>query len=154
MVFLSAFLLFQVQLIAGKYILPWFGGSAAVWTTCLLLFQLLLLLGYGYAHVSGRLGESGRRRLHLGLLLLSVVMLAALGVRWSSPITPSLGFLDPAQGNPIREILVVLTISVGLPFFLLSTTSPLLQDLYARAQAGGSVYRLYASPTPAPCWDC
>lgn len=143
-VFLSAFLLFQVQLIAGKYILPWFGGSAAVWTTCLLLFQLLLLLGYGYAHAGGRLGGSGRRRLHLGLLLLSVALLVLLGFRWSSPITPSLGGLSPEQGNPILEILLVLTTSVGLPFFLLSTTSPLLQDLYAQAQAGGSVYRLYA----------
>src|SRR6202140_1881247 len=77
-IFLSAFLLFQVQLIIGKYILPWFGGSPSVWNTCLLVFQVLLLLGYLYAHlVSTRLTVRSQTRLHFAFLLVSLAVLAS-----------------------------------------------------------------------------
>src|SRR5258707_11479237 len=88
-IFLSAFLLFQVQLIIGKYVLPWFGGSPSVWNTCLLLFQILLLLGYFYAHVvSTRLPMRSQTRVHFLFLLASLAMLAVTAVSWPSPITP------------------------------------------------------------------
>src|SRR5215813_2472437 len=72
----SAFLLFQVQFIAAKNILPWFGGTASVWTTCLLFFQVLLLAGYAYAHLlSIRLRPANQMRIHISLIVLSVAML-------------------------------------------------------------------------------
>ena len=81
-IFLSAFLLFQVQPLVGKLVLPWFGGSAGVWTTCLLFFQLLLLLGYLYAHLLvHRLGHRGQLLLHGGLLLAACLLLAFLAGR-------------------------------------------------------------------------
>src|SRR5712671_4468023 len=88
-IFLSAFLLFQVQLIIGKYVLPWFGGSPSVWNTCLLLFQILLLLGYLYAHVSStQLTMRSQTRLHFAFLLASFAVLAVMAHQWPSPITP------------------------------------------------------------------
>src|ERR1700758_5102160 len=87
-IFLSAFLLFQVQLIIGKYILPWFGGSPSVWNTCLLVFQILLLVGYFYAHtVSTRLAAKSQVRLHLALLMVSLAVLGVMAAWWPSPIT-------------------------------------------------------------------
>src|SRR3990172_13141358 len=88
-IFLSAFLLFEVQLILAKYILPWFGGAPAVWTTCMLFFQVLLLGGYAYAHlISSRLSPGGQKWVHLLLLLASVLLLISLGRIWETPITP------------------------------------------------------------------
>src|SRR5512140_2216135 len=87
--FLGAFLLFQVQLIISKHILPWFGGSAAVWTTSLLVFQVLLLCGYVYSHlVSLRLSPRTQIRLHFGLLAAAFLLIVALSVLWPSAITP------------------------------------------------------------------
>jgi hypothetical protein len=88
-ILLSAFLLFQVQLIIGKYILPWFGGSAAVWTTCMLAFQLLLLMGYVYAHlIATRLSLPVQIKIHLMLMGLSVLVMIGFTFIWPSPITP------------------------------------------------------------------
>ncbi len=88
--FLSAFLLFQVQLIISKYILPWFGGSAAVWTTNMLVFQLLLLGGYVYSHlISERLAPRTQVRVHLTLLALALLLVIILSIAWPSAVTPS-----------------------------------------------------------------
>ena len=144
-IFLSAFLLFQVQLIIGKYVLPWFGGSPSVWNTCLLLFQILLLLGYFYAHVvSTRLPIRSQTRVHFVFLLASLAMLALMARSWPSPITPGAIWKPIAAGSsPEWRVIAVLAVSVGFPFLILSTTGPLLQAWVSRAQPG-SPYRLYA----------
>ena len=135
-IFLSAFLLFQVQPIIAKMILPWFGGGAAVWTACLLFFQCALLLGYGYSHgIVGRLKPRQQWMLHSVLLALCLVFL---------PIVPSTAWkpVDPAA--PVWHILGLLAATVGLPYFLLSTTGPLIQAWFVRVNPGRTPYRLYA----------
>jgi SAM-dependent methyltransferase len=135
-ILVSAFLLFQVQPVIAKIILPWFGGSAAVWTTCLLFFQLVLLLGYLYAHAVVRyLRPRVQMVLHVCLLVVSVAVL---------PIYPSASWKPTGGGEPTMQILGLLAVSIGLPYFLLSTTGPLLQAWYARHYHGAMPYRLYA----------
>lgn len=135
-IFVSAFLLFQVQPIIAKIILPWFGGSAAVWTTCMVFFQLTLLAGYLYSHWSAtRLPARSQTLLHGLLLLASLLCL---------PIKPDADWRPLGAENPTLRILAVLTMSVGFPFFLLSTTGPLLQAWFARIRPSGTPYRLYA----------
>jgi hypothetical protein len=132
----SAFLLFQVQPVIAKIILPWFGGSAAVWTTCLLFFQMALLLGYLYSHAVIRyLKPRAQMLLHAGLLLASVTVL---------PIYPNVSWKPVGATEPTMQILGLLAVTVGLPYFLLSTTGPLLQAWYARRFQGAMPYRLYA----------
>ena len=135
-IFASAFLLFLVQPIIAKQILPWFGGSAAVWTTCLVFFQTALTAGYAYADaVARRLSPSRQALLHSTLLAAS---LAAL------PIVPA-AFWKPTGGeNPLTLILGLLAVTIGLPYFLLATTSPLLQAWFARRFPGRNPYRLFA----------
>jgi hypothetical protein len=140
----GAFLLFLVQFILGKQILPWFGGVPAVWTTCMLFFQVLLLAGYGYAHLLGSRGPSRQRGVHLVALALSVGLLLARIAPWPSPITPSDGWKPGPGEEPIGAILVLLLFTVGLPYFVLATTGPLLQNWFARCFPGRSPYRLYA----------
>src|SRR5262245_30113324 len=135
-ILLSAFLLFQVQPIIAKMILPWFGGSAAVWTTCMLFFQLLLVGGYAYSHWSIRVLKPRTQTLvHLAFL---AVAIAAL------PILPDASWKPHSEADPSLRILGLLAASVGLPYFLLATKSPLVQAWYARAQHGAMPYRLYA----------
>jgi SAM-dependent methyltransferase len=135
-IFVSAFLLFQLQPMAAKAILPWFGGSAAVWGTCLVFFQAVLFLGYLYAHVLTRkLGLAWQWRIHAALLLASVALL---------PILPSMQWKPAGDENPALRILLLLTFTVGLPYFLLSSTSPLLQAWYSRSQGGALPYRYFA----------
>jgi hypothetical protein len=132
---LSAFLLFQVQPIIAKIILPWFGGSAAVWTVCLLFFQVVLVLGYLYAHaIVTYLRPRMQVTVHLALLLLSALAL---------PIYPSVR-AQAGAGDPTWAILGLLAVTVGPPYFLLSTTGPLLQAWYARQRKGTLPYWLYA----------
>jgi len=132
----SAFLLFQVQPIIAKIILPWFGGSAAVWTTCMLFFQVVLVLGYLYAHATMRhLKPRMQMLLHIALLAISALAL---------PIYPKIRFQPSGTDDPIMGILGVLAFTVGLPYFLLSTTGPLLQAWYARQYKGALPYRLFA----------
>jgi hypothetical protein len=132
----SAFLLFQVEPIIAKIILPWFGGNAAVWTVCLLFFQVVLLLGYAYAHAVTRyLQPRVQTVLHGVLLAASVIVL---------PIYPPQSLKPTAATEPTWGILSVLALTVGLPYFLLSSTGPLLQAWYAREHKGGMPYRLYA----------
>ena len=143
--FLSAFLLFNVQLIISKYILPWFGGSAAVWTTSMLVFQLLLLAGYLYSHfVSERLSPRGQARLHLGLLAIALLAILILSLIWPSAITPSLSLKPANSGHPVRDVIFITLLATGLPFFVLSTTGPLLQRWFARRGGDARTYRLYS----------
>jgi SAM-dependent methyltransferase len=132
----SAFLLFQVQPVIAKIILPWFGGSAAVWTVCMLFFQMALLLGYLYAHALVRyLKPRTQMLLHAGLLLVSALAL---------PVYPNTSWKPTGGEEPTLRILGLLAVTVGLPYFLLSTTGPLLQAWYARRFQGAMPYRLYA----------
>lgn len=143
--FLSAFLLFQVQLIVSKYILPWFGGSAAVWITSMLVFQLLLLAGYIYSHLlSLRLSSAAQARFHVGLLGLAFLLMAALSFLWPSAITPGAAWKPLPSGTPARDVAAIILISAGLPFFVLSTTGPLLQAWFARLGGGIRTYKLYS----------
>jgi len=135
-IFLSAFLLFQVQPLIAKIILPWFGGSAAVWSAAMLFFQLVLLAGYGYAHWSIRnLKARSQMLVHAGLLLVSCALL---------PILPNPYWRPTAVGDPTLRILMLLVATIGLPYFLLSSTSPLLQAWYVRRSGSGVPYRLFA----------
>jgi hypothetical protein len=135
-IFLSAFLLFQVQPLIAKIILPWFGGSAAVWSAAMLFFQLLLLAGYGYAHCAIRyLMPKMQMTVHVSLLALSCALL---------PILPSPAWKPAEAGDPTLRILLVLAATIGLPYFLLSATSPLLQAWYVRSSGSGMPYRLFA----------
>ncbi len=135
-IFTSAFLLFQIQPLIGKYILPWFGGSPAVWTTCLLFFQTLLFAGYAYAHlIHSRWGPRQQAMIHMGFLAAAALMLGVL---------PSDRWQPQGYDAPVRSILMILTVSVGLPYFVLSSTGPLLQAWFARSFPGRMPYRLYA----------
>lgn len=132
--FLGAFLLFQIQPILSKSILPWFGGGPAVWTACLLFFQTVLLAGYAYAYVSERwLTGMGRVAVHALLLLACLLFLPDREI-----VRP------PSFENPIGSILLALLVNVGAPFLLLSTTGPLVQAWFARLFPDSSPYRLYA----------
>jgi hypothetical protein len=134
-IFLSAFLLFQVQPLIAKVILPWFGGTPAVWTACMLFFQVLLLGGYSYAHlVSSRLPPRVLAALHAALVLASL---------WFLPIAPDDGWKLSGGEIPVARILGLLVLTIGLPYFLLSTTGPLLQESFRR-ETGRAPYRLYA----------
>ncbi len=142
-IFLSAFLLFQVEPMIGKYILPWFGGTPAVWSTVMLFFQVGLTGGYAYAY-----WLIGRRRraeiIHLMLVGLSLVVMAGLSRYWKSPITPSASLKPGGTFSPVWEIFKLLSISVGLPYFLLASNSPLIQAWFHQAHPDRSAYRLYA----------
>ena len=143
--FLSAFLLFELQPLIAKYILPWFGGAPAVWTTCMLFFQVLLLGGYAYAHgISKWLNPRGQRWVHVLLLVLSILLLSYLGRVWETPITANANWKPDVHTPPVARILALLTISIGLPYFLLASTAPLLQNWYGQRFPGASPYRLYA----------
>lgn len=135
-IFASAFLLFLVQPVMAKLILPWFGGSAAVWTTCLVFFQTSLLAGYVYADLNVR-----RMTPRAGVLLHTVVLLVSLAVL---PIVPAAHWKPNGTENPSWLILGMLVATIGLPYFLLSTTSPLVQAWFARAHPGKNPYRLFA----------
>ena len=135
-IFLSAFLLFQVQPLIAKMILAWFGGTASVWTTCMLFFQFVLLAGYLYAHfIVAKLKPKQQAWLHGSLLVLAVLML---------PIIPNVAWKPSGTENPTARILLLLGATVGLPYLLCSTTGPLVQAWYARANRNAMPYRLFA----------
>jgi len=142
---LAAFLLFQVQLVVGKRLLPWFGGSPAVWITCLLFFQGTLLAGYAYAHALIRF--TSRRAgaiVYLASLAATLILLATHAQRWGSPILPRAAAMLSADAAPVSSILFLLATSVGLPAVVLSATAPLVQAWFVRGAGSGSPYRLYA----------
>lgn len=132
-VFLAAFLLFLVEPMVAKQLLPVLGGSAAVWITCLVFFQCALLVGYLYAHWLSRTSQ------RLGFMLL-LALGAASAIVWA--IRPLITISGSA--HPVSTIFVALSLSIGLPFLLLAATSPLMQVWWARLETGGIPYRLYA----------
>ncbi|HEX2099328.1 MAG TPA: hypothetical protein VHF69_01625, partial [Candidatus Synoicihabitans sp.] len=135
-VFTGAFLLFQVQPLIGKFILPWFGGSPGVWTACLLFFQTLLLGGYAYAHVlTSKFAPTRQAVIHLGLLVVALAFV---------PIAPAEAWKPGPAEDPTGRILLLLAATIGLPYFVLSATGPLLQRWFSQTHAGVSPYRLYA----------
>ena len=135
-VFLGAFLLFQVQPLIGKYILPWFGGGPEVWTTCMMFFQMLLLAGYAYAHfLSSRLGAGRQAAVHIALLAAALLAL---------PIIPRATWRPESLYNPVVQILLLAGICVGLPYFVLSSTGPLIQRWFSQTHPDRTAYRLYA----------
>ena len=135
-IFWGAFLLFLVQPLIARFILPWFGGGPAVWTTCMLFFQLLLLGGYAYAHFSiSRLTPRRQVITHLVLLALAVALL---------PITPGDAWKPNDGSHAAGHILLLLLGCLGLPYLVLSATGPLLQAWFSKANPGVSPYRLYA----------
>jgi hypothetical protein len=135
-VFASAFLLFQVQPIMGRLMLPWFGGGAHVWLTTLLFFQAGLLAGYAYSHLLVmRLPPRWQGGVHAALLVGAALVL---------PVLPSPS-LQPAPGeDPVLRLLLVLAVTVGPPYLLLTTTGPLLQRWFAGLFPGRSPYPLFA----------
>jgi len=144
-VFLSAFLLFQIQPLIGKYILPWFGGTPSVWSVSMLFFQTLLMGGYVYAHwLVGRRNPRWQGIVHLALLGVSMGLLLVLGLVWGSPITPDADWRPRGSESPEWHILGILAAAVGLPYFTLSTSSPLMQAWYSGHQPNRHSYRLYA----------
>jgi hypothetical protein len=135
-IFLSAFLLFQVQPLIAKLILPYFGGGAAVWTACLLFFQAFLLLGYFYAHCLTQI-KSVKKQLGIHLLLLiSSVIFLPVGIKTME------GFLQTY--SPLQNILMLLMVSIGLPYFILSSTGPLIQRWLTYVEVGKLPYQLYS----------
>ncbi len=142
-IFVSAFLIFQVQPMIARYILPWFGGTPAVWSTVQMFFQVLLTGGYAYAAWLVRPGK-WRGKLHLAFLIVSALLMLGLGFTWRSPITPGAAWKPGAGALPVWEILKLLLVSVGLPYFLLSSNSTLVQSWFHRAFPGKTAYRLYA----------
>ncbi|HQZ64055.1 MAG TPA: fused MFS/spermidine synthase [Planctomycetaceae bacterium] len=135
-VFTSAFLLFQVQPLLAKFILPWFGGTPAVWTMCMLVFQMLLFGGYAYAHLLSCVKSVSRQAcIHVGLLAIAALTL---------PIVPGADWKPVGDEAPGLRITLLLMATVGVPYFLLSSTGPLLQKWFSSACPGSSPYRLYA----------
>lgn len=134
---LSAFLLFQVQPLISKFILPWFGGSPSVWTTAMLFFQCALCGGYFYAFLLSRRCAPARQTwIHLALLA---------GAAWAAAyVIPGAELKPVGDEDPALRIIVLLSLSVGLAYFFLATTGPLIQHWYARAYPGRSAFRLYA----------
>ena len=154
-VFLGSFLLFGVQPMLGRTLLPSFGGSAAVWTVCLAAYQTLLLAGYYYAHRVAKFPARTQRRLHLALLAIAAAWVAVFAL-----VRPSLGAFIGNGPAPALEVLFCVLVFVGLPYALLASGSTLVQawmasgqeipggaEIPAREPGGGnqvSVYRLYA----------
>ena len=133
---LGAFLLFLVQPLIGRFILPWFGSTPAVWAASMVVFQSLLLVGYGLAHSLARwLAPRGQSSWHVALALLVLLLL---------PIIPSAAWKPTADTEPMGRIALLLTVTIGLPFIVLAAGGPLLQRWFAHVHPGRSPYRLYA----------
>jgi hypothetical protein len=144
-IFLSAFLLFQIQPMIGKFILPWFGGTPAVWSTTMLFFQVLLTGGYAYAYwLTGRVKSTRQSATHLILAVFAILVLAVLAFSWSSPITPPTTLKPTDISFPILDIFRLLIISVGLPYFILASNGPLMQAWFSHIFPQRSYARLYA----------
>src|SRR2546423_13336682 len=135
-IFAGAFLLFQVQPLIGKFVLPWFGGGPGVWSTCMLFFQTVLLAGYAYAHFTVlRLTPRVHFFLHTALLAGAILFL---------PIIPSGAWKPGPEANPVLWITGLLTLTLWLPCLLLASTGPLVQRWFANNYPAASPYRLYA----------
>src|SRR5262249_21371324 len=136
---LSAWLLFAVQPMVAKRLLPWFGGGTAIWTTAMLFFQAALLCGYLYVHlVVERLAPRAQVTFHILLLAAAAGVVLAIGV------LPDDRWVPPTNAQPVARIMLTLTACAGIPYLALAATAPLVQVWFARANAQGAPYRLYA----------
>jgi hypothetical protein len=136
---LSAWLLFQVQPIVAKRILPWFGGGSAIWTSNMLFFQSALFFGYLYAHLATRrLSPPRQIALHVALLA------AAAALLFIVPVVPTEAWRPTGSEHPTAKIVTILAACVGLPYLMLAATAPLVQVWFSRTNPGRSPYRLYA----------
>ncbi len=143
-IFLGAFLVFQVQPIVAKHILPWFGGAPGVWTTCMLFFQALLLAGYAWAHLlASRLRPRGQVLAQLGLVALALGLLALQAATGPGPILPPDGLKPSGAEAPVPLILALLGLATGLPYLVLAANSPLMQAWFHAAAPARSPYRLF-----------
>jgi hypothetical protein len=144
-IFLSSFLLFQIQPMIGKFILPWFGGTPAVWSTLMLFFQILLTGGYAYAYwLIGQVRAKRHPIVHIALIAFAILLLGLFSFIWKSPITPDATWKPNDVSSPILDIFKLLIVSVGLPYFILATNGPLMQAWFSRRFPQGSYARLYA----------
>src|SRR5215216_1186918 len=144
-IFLSAFLLFQIQPMIGKFILPWFGGTPAVWTTVMLFFQVLLTGGYAYAYwLIGRIRAERQPIIHMTVIAVALILLMSISFVWTSPVTPDSSWKPQAVSSPILDIFKLLMVSVGLPYFILAANGPLMQAWFSRLFPERSYARLYA----------
>jgi hypothetical protein len=144
-VFLSAALLFQVQMLFARYILPWYGGVATVWTICMLCFQVILVAGYAYSHLLvHRLAPAAQRHVHLSVVAGTIALVAGLALAWTVPLLPDGRWKPSAQDVPALHIVSLVAVALGIPFFVTATTSSLVQAWFAGAFPGASTYRLYA----------
>jgi hypothetical protein len=132
---LGAFLLFQVQPVISKFILPWFGGSPGVWTTCMLFFQVVLFGGYSYAHLLAKCRPKTQAWVHGAALLIAALML---------PIVPNPDLKPMGAEEPVGRILLLLAMTVGFPYLVLSATSPLIQVWFSHQYPKRSPWRLYS----------
>jgi hypothetical protein len=137
--FVSAALLFLIEPLVARMVLPLLGGTPAVWNTCVVFFQLALLAGYGYAHLAPRwLGPRLHVPIHLALLFLPILVL---------PLALPAGWIPTQEVSPVFWLLALLLVMVGLPFFIVSTSAPLLQKWFTRTDHpnAGDPYFLYAA---------
>jgi len=142
-IFLSAFLLFQIQPMIGKVILPWFGGTPAVWSTVMLFFQVLLTGGYAYAY--WLIGRARKQNvIHVALIAVAALVMIFLSTVWNSPITPDPSWKPADVGAPIFDIFKLLFVLVGLPYFILASNGPLMQAWFSRIFPERSYARLYS----------
>ena len=144
-IFLSAFLLFQIQPMIGKFILPWFGGTPAVWSTVMLFFQVLLTGGYAYAYwLIERVQAKRQIIVHVSLITSAFLLLILLSFLWDSPVTPASNWKPQNVSTPIPDIFKLLAVSVGLPYFILAANGPLMQAWFSHLFPERSYARLYA----------
>jgi len=135
-VLVGAFLLFQVQPLISKSILPWFGGGPAIWTTCMVFFQVVLFAGYAYAHLLTRWASPAAQvAVHVALVAAAI---------WFLPVTPDESWKPQDSLHPAGRIMLLLAGCMGLPYFVLSSTGPLMQAWFRRTYPDRSPYRLYA----------
>src|SRR5262249_55328079 len=146
--FCSASLLFLIEPMVGKMMLPLLGGTPAVWNTCMVFFQAILLAGYAYAHWSTSwLGSRRQAWLQLAVLLVPFVSIAVNGLFFSGLLAPNERLIMGHEGNPIPALLLVLTLCVGLPMFVVCTSAPLLQRWFSSTDhpAAADPYFLYGA---------
>ena len=155
---LGACLLFQIQFLLARQILPWFGGTPAVWSTSLVVFQVLLLAGYAWAHgVASLPSRRWQAGLQAALVIAGLGVVAWHAIAWPSPVMPGANWKPVADQSPIAAITLLLVVAIGVPFLTLASTSPLLQrwhadgafaqrvDASAPATSSASPYRWYAA---------
>lgn len=142
---LGAFLLFTLQLIVAKAITPWYGGTPAVWTTCLVFFQTLLTLGYAYAHGAVRgLSPRGQSAAHIALVIVAGAALGGCALAWGQPLIADDRWKPDGGVHPVGAILILLTTATAIPGLVLAATSPLVQAWFSRTFPERAVTRLYA----------